>query len=64
MSQQEVPQWDEIKKQLAAPFHSYYVGWKAQAKNARTPKMPNSNVECLDGLSSALGSSFTPFLFA
>ena len=31
MSQQEVPQWDEIKKQLAAPFHSYYVGWKAQA---------------------------------
>ena len=33
MSQQEVPQWDEIKKQLAAPFHSYYVGWKAQATN-------------------------------
>jgi len=33
MSRQEVPQWDEIKKQLAAPFHSYYVGWKAQATN-------------------------------
>jgi hypothetical protein len=33
MSQQEVPPWDEIKKQLAAPFHSYYVGWKAQATN-------------------------------
>jgi hypothetical protein len=33
MSQQEVPQWDEIKKQLAAPLHSYYVGWKAQATN-------------------------------
>ena len=33
MSQPEVPQWDEIKKQLAAPFHSYYVGWKAQATN-------------------------------
>jgi len=33
MSQQEVPRWDEIKKQLAAPFHSYYVGWKAQATN-------------------------------
>jgi hypothetical protein len=31
MTQEHVPDWDEIKKHLAAPFHSYYVGWKAQA---------------------------------
>lgn len=31
MSQEPGPNWDEIKRQLAAPFHSYYVGWKAQA---------------------------------
>jgi hypothetical protein len=31
MSQEQGPNWDEIKRQLAAPFHSYYVGWKAQA---------------------------------
>ena len=31
MSQEQSPNWDEIKRQLAAPFHSYYVGWKAQA---------------------------------
>jgi hypothetical protein len=33
MSQGQGPNWDEIKHQLAAPFHSYYVGWKAQATN-------------------------------
>ncbi len=31
MSQEPGPNWDEIKRQLATPFHSYYVGWKAQA---------------------------------
>jgi len=31
MSQEQDPNWDEIKRQLVAPFHSYYVGWKAQA---------------------------------
>ena len=31
MTQEHVPNWDEIRKQLAVPFHSYYVGWKGQA---------------------------------
>ena len=31
MSQEDIPQWDQIKVRLATPFHSYYVGWKAQA---------------------------------
>ena len=31
MTQEQAPNWDEIKRQLAAPFHAYYVGWKAQA---------------------------------
>jgi hypothetical protein len=31
MSQEQGPNWDEIRRQLAAPFRSYYVGWKAQA---------------------------------
>ncbi|MBN1936696.1 MAG: SWIM zinc finger family protein [Anaerolineae bacterium] len=31
--QEQCPNWDEIKRQLAAPFHSYYIGWKAQATN-------------------------------
>ena len=33
MLPEQCPNWDEIKRQLAAPFHSYYVGWKAQATN-------------------------------
>jgi hypothetical protein len=33
MPEETAPDWGEIKKNLAAPFDSYYVGWKAQATN-------------------------------
>ena len=31
MTQAHDPDWEEIKQQLAAPFHAHYVGWKVQA---------------------------------
>ena len=59
MSQEQGPNWDEIKRQLAAPFHSYYVGWKAQATSkdkARALAVPYIDARTvMDRLDQAVG---------